>query len=151
MRVLCATAMLSALAVCPALAQTGTVVGRVVDVATGAPVIVAQVAVKGASAATLVDSDGRFRLTSIPSGTRALVARALGYAPVAIAFTVAPNGSTFVDVSMTVSSLALDAIVVTGAVGDTRRRAVGNSVAVVNASEIVGRSAVTNLTELLQA
>ena len=52
---------------------------------------------------------------------------------------------------MSVNVLELDAIVVTGSVGDTRRRAVGHSVAVVNASEVVGRSAVANLTEVLQA
>jgi TonB-dependent starch-binding outer membrane protein SusC len=135
----------------PATAQTGTLVGRLTNALTGVPVTVAQVTVTGTQLGSAVDADGRFRLTNVPVSARAVLARALGFKPTTADFTLAPNGTATVTLAMTPSSIELDGIVVTGAVGDMRRRAVGHSVVVVNANEVVGRSAVANLTEVLQA
>ncbi|MFL5618593.1 MAG: TonB-dependent receptor domain-containing protein, partial [Gemmatimonadaceae bacterium] len=134
-----------------ARAQTGTVVGRVTGASTGVPVSGAQVTIGETRARALVGEDGRFRLVNVPAGSHTLQARAVGYAPMTRAFTLAPNDSAVVTLSLTPSSIQLDAVVVTGTAGDTRRRAVGNSVAIVNASEIVSWSAVANLAEVLQA
>ncbi len=68
-----------------------------------------------------------------------------------VTFSLTADATAAVAIPMTASTIELDAVMVTGAVGDTRRRAVGHSVAVVNGREIVGRSAVANLTEVLQA
>ncbi|AHG88573.1 TonB-dependent receptor [Gemmatirosa kalamazoonensis] len=140
-----------ALAARAAAAQTGTVVGRVTDAATGAPVAAAQVTLTGTQRVTSVDADGRFRLTNVPAGAGELRARALGHTPASAAFSLVPNGIDTVALSMAASGVELDAVVVTGSLGDTRRRAVGHSVAVVDARAIVGASAVANLTEVLQA
>ena len=133
------------------MAQTGTIVGRVVNAATGAPITSVQVAVTGTQLRASPDADGRFRLLNVPVSAREVFARGIGYQPLAASFVLTPNGTTTVTLSMTVSVLELDAIVVTGSIGDTRRRAIGHSVAVVNASEVVARSAVANLAEVLQA
>ncbi len=147
----CLGALALAVAAHPVLAQTGTLVGRVTNALTGAPATTVQVTVTGTRIGAPVDADGRFRLTNVPVTARELVARGLGYKPITVAFSLTPNGTATVALSMTISPIELDAIVVTGSVGDTRRRAVGNSVTRVDASEVVGRSAVPNLTEILQA
>ena len=134
-----------------ALAQTGTVVGRATDALTGAAVTSAQVSIEGMTTGALVSLDGRFRLTNVPAGVHALSVRGLGYEPKSVSFTLAPDETKTIDVSMTASGLELDAIVVTGSVGDMRRRAVGNSVSTIDAVDVVNRSAVTNLAEVLQA
>jgi len=132
-------------------AQTGTLVGRVTNAITGAPVTTAQVTVTGTQLRAQVDANGKFRVTKVPVSAREVLARSLGYKAIASTFSLTPNGTATVALAMTVNILELDATVVTGSVGDTRRRAVGHSVAVVNASDVVGRSAVANLTEVLQA
>ena len=135
----------------PLGAQTGTVAGRVTDAATGAPVVNAQVIVVGTSIGAAVDNDGRFRITGVPSGPRQLRARSIGYLPSTSAFNVGASGSATVNLTMNQSATALDAVVVTGAVGDTRRRAIGNAVSTVNVDEVLSRSSLGNITEVLQS
>ncbi|MGK2962254.1 MAG: SusC/RagA family TonB-linked outer membrane protein [Gemmatimonadaceae bacterium] len=134
----------------PLAAQTGTVTGRVTDAATGAPVTNAQVIVVGTSIGAAVDNDGRFRLTGVPATARQIRARSIGYQPSTASFTVV-GGNATVNLTMNASAAALDAVVITGAVGDTRRRAIGNAVSTVNVDEVLGRSSLSNITEVLQA
>ena len=84
-----------------------------------------------------VSNDGRFRLTGVPAGARQVRARSIGYQPSTATVTVANGASATVNLTMTASATALDAVVVTGAVGDTRRRAIGNAVASVNVDEVL--------------
>ena len=146
-----ALALALVLASRPATAQTGTLVGRVTSALDGAPVATARVTLDSTQGWTPVDAEGRFRFANVPVSARQVLARSIGYRPIAGTFSLTPNETATVTLSMSVNVLELDAIVVTGSVGDTRRRAVGHSVAVVSASEVVGRSAVANLTEILQA
>ena len=135
----------------PALAQTGTVVGRATDALTSASVSSAQVHLEGMGTGVLVNVDGRFRLANVPAGAHTISVRGIGYKPTTLAFTLAPGETKTLDVSLTPSGLELDAVVVTGSVGDTRRRAVGNSVGVIDAIDVVSRSSVANLAEVVQA
>ncbi|MEO8575972.1 MAG: SusC/RagA family TonB-linked outer membrane protein [Gemmatimonadales bacterium] len=135
----------------PMAAQTGVVTGRVVSAQSGAPIVNAQVTVTGTTIGIAVDGDGRFRLTGVPTTAREVRARSLGYAPASAAFSLTSGATATVRIVMTESAKALDAVVITGAVGDTRRRAIGNAVSTVNASEVIGRSAVNNITEILQS
>ena len=139
------------LAAAPLSAQTGTVTGRVTDAASGAPVRLVQVTIAGTALGAVTDNDGRFRVTNVPATAREVRAKRIGYNPAVATFSLDGGGNATVALSMSESVTTLDATVVTGAVGDTRKRAIGNSVAIVNASEVVGRSAVANLTEVLQA
>lgn len=146
-----AASLAFALSASPAIAQTGTLVGRVTSALTGAPVPTAQVHITGTQLGATVDADGRFRVTNVPVSAREVLARSIGYKPLAATFTLTAGATATVALSMTASVLELDATVITGSVGDTRRRAVGNSVALVSATEVVARSAVANLAEVLQA
>ena len=143
--------LLFVLAAAPLSAQTGTVTGRVTDAASGAPVRLVQITIAGTALGAVTDNDGRFRVTNVPATAREVRAKRIGYNPAVATFSLDGGGNATVALSMSESVTTLDATVVTGAVGDTRKRAIGNSVAIVNASEVVGRSAVANLTEVLQA
>ncbi len=75
--------------IAPAQAQDhATVVGQVVDSATGRPLAAASVAIGRTE--VLTDSAGRFRLPGIGTGGAQLTVRQLGYAPRAVRIAVAP-------------------------------------------------------------
>lgn len=134
-----------------ALAQTGTVTGRVTDARTGMPVATAQITVTGSTLGTSVDAAGRFRLTSVPAGTHEIRARSLGYSPGSANVTVTADGTADVTVALEPAATALDAVVVTGTAGDTRRRAIGNAVSTLAVSDVVQQSTVSNVTDVLQS
>jgi len=135
----------------PLLAQTGTVVGRVTDARSGVPITTAQVTIIGTSLGAVVDAEGRFRISNVPPGQHEVRARSIGYSPAASTFIVEPDGSTIVSLTMNESATSLEAVLITGAVGDTRRRAIGNAVSTVSVADVVGKSAVNNVTEVLQS
>lgn len=132
-------------------AQTGTVTGRVTDAHTGTPVATAQITVAGSTLGTSVGTDGRFRLTSVPVGTHEIRVRSLGYAPGSVNVTVTDGGTADIAVGLEPAATALDAVVVTGTAGDTRRRAIGNAVSSVAVSDVVQQTTVSNVTEVLQS
>jgi len=135
----------------PVLAQTGTIVGRVTDTRSGVPVTTAQVTVTGTSLGAVVDAEGRFRIANVPPGTYEVRARSIGYQPATATVTATADASATVNLTMSESATSLEAVLVTGAVGDTRRRAIGNAVSTVSVSDVVGKSAVNNVTEVLQS
>jgi TonB-linked SusC/RagA family outer membrane protein len=140
-----------AFAVRPLAAQTGTLTGRVVDATTSAPVRSAQVTIGGTIVGGQTDDNGQFRISSVPAGTHDAIARRIGYKPQSVRFTLEAGGTANVTLALVVSATTLDATVITGVTGDTRKRAIGNSVATVDAAAAVEKSAVENITEVLQA
>lgn len=140
-----------ALGALPLIAQTGTLAGRVTDARNGAPVTTAQITITGTSLGAVVDAEGRFRVVGVPPGRHEVRARSIGYQPATAAFSVAADGSAEVNLSMNGSVTNLDAVLVTGAVGDTRRRAIGNAVSTVSVSDVIGKSSAGNITEVLQS
>jgi outer membrane receptor protein involved in Fe transport len=141
----------TAIAARGAIAQTGTLVGRVTNAATGAPISSAQITVSDTRLGTPADAEGKFRIDNVPIIAHEVRVRAIGYKQTATAFSLAADGTTTIALVMTATPLELDAIVATSFGGDMRRRAVGNSVTTLNANEVVARSAVANLAEILQA
>jgi TonB-linked SusC/RagA family outer membrane protein len=140
-----------ALGAAPLMAQTGTLTGRVTNARDGLPVPNAQVSIPGTSLGAIVDVDGTFRVANIPAGAHEVRARSIGYQPVVANFSVEAGGTATVSLVLTESATALDAMVVTGTAGDTRRKAIGNAVSTVNVPDVVSRSAVSNVTDVLQA
>lgn len=68
------------IAVRPALAQTATVAGSLVDRTSRLPVEGARVAILGTGLGASTDPTGRFELAGVPSGVRVVQVRAIGYA-----------------------------------------------------------------------
>lgn len=135
----------------PALAQTGTVTGRVTVARAGTPITTAHVSITGTPLTAAVDADGRFRVTNVPAGSHEVIARSIGYAPATATFSLAVGGTTNIDLTMIESATALDAVVVTGTAGDTRRRATGNAVSTVEVAQVVATSSVATVTDVLQS
>ena len=132
-------------------AQTGAVAGRITDAGTGFPVRNVQIGITGTSLNALTDAEGRYRVANVPATAREVSAKRIGYKPGTATFAMTAGATVTVDLALTESATTLEATVVTGTIGDTRKRAIGNSVATVNASDVVAQSAVSNITEVLQA
>ena len=107
-----------------AAAQSAAVTGTVTDSSTRQPVADALVRVEGTDLAVHTDVRGRFALTGITGPTATLSVARLGYRPMTISVTPGQD----VAIVLGVRALKLDAVVVTGQAGDTRKRALGNVV-----------------------
>ncbi len=114
-------------------AQSGTVSGRVVDASTLQPIFGAQILVQGTGTGTLSDRQGRFHLSNVTGSELTLHVEVIGYRSLD---QVARVGDLEVMISMAPTALELDEILVTGTAGGSQRRALGNSVASVNAEEV---------------
>ena len=110
-------------------AQSVSVSGSVTDAATHLPLAEALITVVGTAISTYSNNRGHFTLAGLTGPTVSLRASRLGYKPVTVSV---PAGETEVVITLTESALKLDELVVTGQAGDTRKRALGNSVGIVN-------------------
>jgi TonB-linked SusC/RagA family outer membrane protein len=132
-------------------AQTATVTGRVTDAKTGAPIAGAQVSVTGAQLGAAVDAEGRYRITGVPISAREVRARRIGYQSMATAITLTGGGTVTADFALNESTMSLDAMVITGSAGDTRKRAIGNAVATVSVPDATDKASLANVMDVLQA
>lgn len=135
----------------PALAQTGAVVGQVVDAETRRPIQGAQIQVLRGGAGsdgTLSDAQGRFRL-QLPVGTYVFVVEYLGYTSQRLddggGVEVQAGGTTEVTVELVSTALQLAGLeVTTRRSGDaTKATESPNHVAIVSEDAIERRAAVT--------
>lgn len=88
------------------------VLGRVLDAATGAPVVGAVVSVDTARVATQTDSAGKFQLQSIPLGTQTVRVRAVGFQAAQHAVAIASD-SVQLAFTLQKSGVALEQVVAT--------------------------------------
>ncbi len=77
-----------------AQAQSGRVVGQVVDAQTGRPVSGAQVTLEGTQVGALAGVDGRYVIRNAPAGTVAVRALMIGYATKTVTGVVVARGGT---------------------------------------------------------
>ncbi len=118
-----------------ALAQTGTITGRVTDARSGAPIQGATVQVVGTALGVFSMDDGQYTLQVQP-GVYTVRAASLGYAAAEQGVTVGADQTVTIDFTLDVSALAIDEIVVVGS--RTARTATETPVAidVIPAAEI---------------
>jgi TonB-linked SusC/RagA family outer membrane protein len=138
----------SVLCIGAASAQQGTITGRVSDATTGRPIGSAQVVIAGLNVGGLSNAEGVYTIRGVPAGPASVRVLIIGYSEVRQSTTVAAGETVALNFSLTPTAIALSPIVVT-ATGEQRRNEVGNSIAHVNASEVVKKSAVTNMADLL--
>jgi TonB-linked SusC/RagA family outer membrane protein len=139
--------LLAALALLPAAAraQDSTLAGTVVSAATSAPLDGARVTIDGTPLVQTTDADGRFRFPDVPGSRVTIRVVRIGYQPVAAEVAV---GATELRLTLREATVQLDELVVTGQPEGTQRRAIGNSVATIDAPaalELSGSSDVGNL------
>ena len=102
-----------AAAPCPALAQAGKIVGRVVNGATAQPIASAQVFLEDQSAGDRSSIDGRFVLRTVAAGTHSVVVQMLGYTRKTVTgVMVGADSVTNLDISLEQTALELEGLVV---------------------------------------
>jgi TonB-linked SusC/RagA family outer membrane protein len=118
--VLLVAALALALAPAAALAQAGSIRGRVVEQGSNNPLQGVTVSVVGGTQTVVTNQEGRFALNGVPAGARTLRASRIGFGTQNRAVTV---GAQPVEVNFTLATdvLGLDEIVVIG-YGQTERR-----------------------------
>ena len=108
--------------------QTGTVTGRVTDAQGGAPIASVQIYIEGLNLGALTQQNGRYLLVNVPAGTHTVTAARIGYGTITSEVTVGAGATVVQDIVLTQEALQLQEVIVTGTVGQTQRRALGNSV-----------------------
>src|SRR5256885_12515302 len=109
-----------------ALAQQGTITGKVTDQATNAPVPSAQVQIVGTTRGALTSDQGVYTLRGVAPGPVTLRAARLGYKAATLTVTVPPGGSVTADFALGSTPSKLDEIVISasGAAETKRQQAV---------------------------
>src|SRR3569623_604220 len=124
---------------------TGTIRGRVTDAATARAIADAQITITGTQLSAATTAAGDFAISNVPSGSREVVVRRLGYTRQAKNVTVNVGTETRADFTLTITATPLDAIVVTGTAGAAEKRTLGNAVAQIDVSDLPTKSNVTNI------
>jgi TonB-linked SusC/RagA family outer membrane protein len=147
-------AMLAALLVGPTLeAQqaTGVITGRITVRGTSDPLGDARVTVVGTAIAVFTNTNGEYRIAAAPVGRTQVTAYKIGYSSASDTVTVSSGQQATLNLTMAPSRVQLSEVVVTGAVGNTERRAQGAAVATVNAEELAAQSPAQSFSQLLQS
>ena len=143
--------LLLIVAVPAAWAQTGTISGRVTDVATGEALPGVNVVIPNTTVGAATDGEGRYQLAGLQAGTYTLAFRFVGYAEAERTVTLAAGAAAVVDVALSESAIGLGDVVVTSA--SRREEKVLDapaSVTVLSTQEIVQESVAPNAVQVLR-
>lgn len=130
----------------PAAAQEGTVAGTVVASGSNDPLASAQVFVIGGSQRAVADDQGHFRIAGITGPSVTLEARRIGYRAGRV---TVRNGDARARIVLVASPTSLEAIVVSSTGGMAEKKAIGNSVATVDAAAVTEIAPINSLQGLI--
>ncbi|MDE3128827.1 MAG: TonB-dependent receptor [Gemmatimonadota bacterium] len=150
---LCLATMVVGLAAVPApaaQAQTGSIVGTVVDRATSQPLEGSLVTVVGTRLGANTDGRGHFVIRGVRPGHDSVLVRRIGYAPLGRSAEVPMGDSVVVDFSLTVSAVELNQVVTTGTGGAVEKRELGAPISIVDASAVQDVKPSGDMTSLLE-
>ncbi|WP_353265579.1 carboxypeptidase-like regulatory domain-containing protein [Gemmatimonas sp.] len=114
--------------------STGSVTGRVTDAENGQPITAAQVTINGTTLGRATGDDGRFTITSVPSGSQTITVRRIGYLQQTRSVVVSATAPVTINFALAKSSVSLAGLVVT-ATGEERKKEVGNAVTTVTSKD----------------
>ncbi len=129
----------------PVAVQQGVVAGTVVD-PRSQPIQGARIVVLGTASRAVSDAAGRFRIGNLSGVDVSLEVSRIGYRKRTEAVAV---GDTAVRVVLLESAINLNALVVTGTATPLEKRAIGNSVSLIDAAQITAVAPVRNVADLL--
>jgi TonB-linked SusC/RagA family outer membrane protein len=127
-------------------AQDSVVAGVVLGAATGTPLEGARLTIEGTPLVQTTDARGQFRFADVPGTEVTLRVVRIGYQPAAVVVQV---GRSDLEVRLRESTVRLNEIVVTGQPQGTERRAVGNSIATIDAPAALELSGAGDLDKLI--
>jgi TonB-linked SusC/RagA family outer membrane protein len=133
------------------IAQTGTIVGKVIDRATRQPIVEARIAVPGTALETQTNRDGDYRLVNVRPGRMTVGVLKLGYKATSDTVRVLAGQTSTANFEMSTSLVTLGEVIVTGTAGNQERRAQAAQVASVNAAQLAKEAPVSSVGELLQS
>jgi outer membrane receptor protein involved in Fe transport len=116
--------------------DSGTIVGRVTDKATGIPLAGATVVVEGTRLSATTTSDGQYHIPGVAEGTWTLRVRYIGYATSVATVIVGREGQARNDFELLRSVQRLDDVVTTGTVAPTEIRALPTPITVLTSEDI---------------
>jgi TonB-linked SusC/RagA family outer membrane protein len=138
-----ALALVTSPSLLAAQATTGTVRGRVTDGTGGRGLPDAQVTVEGSRLGGVTGANGDFTILAVPTGTRNIVVRRIGYSPASRSVNVTTDGVSTGDIALSASALNLTEVVVTGSAAPTEKRKLGTSIASVDSTTLSRAQSVT--------
>jgi TonB-linked SusC/RagA family outer membrane protein len=139
-----------------AASGTATITGTILDstghtplagvqVSAGPEGVTSGLALRG----TRTTPDGHFTITGVAPGAVVVRTRLLGYQPVSTRITVRAGETATVNLSLHRQTALLDQVVVTGTAGATQRRAVGNVIESIKATDVLEVAPVTTVDQLV--
>ena len=134
-----------------ALAQTGTISGKVTDAATKQPIADVRVVISGTAFEAQTNKDGEYRLTNVRPGVPRISAFRIGYKSSQDTVRVTAGSTVTLNIQMSQSVINLSEVVVTGTAGNQERKAQAALVASVSAADAIKDAAITNVAALLQS
>lgn len=141
---------LTALVAGSAAAQETGISGRVTDASSGEPVPAVQVTIVGTNLTTITNNEGAYTIQGVSAGPVTVRVARIGYGEAAQEVAVTAGEVASVDFALDPTPVTLDPVVTT-ATGVQRRIEVGNSIARVDASELVETRAISSMADLLTA
>ena len=150
LRITASVAALLMLVTGTAMAQVGSIAGRITSVVTKGPLPESRVFLVGTGLIASSGPDGRYTLHNVPNGTYVVRVIHVGYLEQKQTVSVIGGGSASADFAMAVAPTALQEVVTT-ATGDQRRVEIGNSISTVDASQRTQTAPITDLASLLVA
>jgi TonB-linked SusC/RagA family outer membrane protein len=133
-----------------ALAQQGTISGKVIDQAANTPVPSAQVFIVGTTRGALTSDKGEYVLRGVAPGTVTLRATRLGYKAATQTVTVPESGTVTADFALTSTPSKLDEIVVSASGESETKREQPVSIGTID-MDSVNLAPVNSFSELLTA
>ena len=98
----------------PALAQTGTITGKVTDTRLNEPLIGASVMIEGSTTGAVTDIDGHFRIAGLKPGSYNIVASYVSYENQTIkSVSVSGDKETTLNIKLKQSDISLEGVTVT--------------------------------------
>jgi len=148
-----AAALMALVAITPAVAQAqnATLVGKVTDAASGAPIGGASVLIGGTTLVGVTNDAGEYIIANIRPALVTVSVQRIGYQAKGDTVRLAAGARVTKDFTMSATVSRLSEVVVTGVTGDTRRAAQAAVVATISASDIVRNAPISNVNELLQS
>ncbi len=115
--------------------NNGTVSGKVIDKESKQPLVGATVTVRGSRASTITSENGTFTLSNVKSGKVTLIISYVGYGEIIETTTVSDNGTSNVNVELSVSFMPGNEVVVTASKRPEKITNAPASISVINAKD----------------